>query len=310
MRQFWTREGEGRCAMSSRISQTLKIKLVPIAKLRLDPGNPRQISEEQLDALTRSLDEFGCVSPVVALRDGTVISGHQRIVATLRSGDDVIPVIYVDLSPEKARLLGLALNRISGDWDEKLLANLLKSLGEDPAIDLKLSGFGEDELRSHLKRLDAQAKSNLPECIDFDAAVRSAYEKPRVAPGETFQLGEHRLSCADATKVEDVTRLMAGAKATVAVTDPPYSVGLGHHGGQQPGQRRRCIENDDLAPEEWALFCQGFVRNLLDFTDGGIYCFMGSGQLPTLSRIFAEAGGHWSDFVVWDKGQFVIGRAP
>src|SRR5665811_355279 len=117
------------------------IELVPIDQLHPDPANPRRISEQELDALERSLREFGFVQPVLARRaDGVVIGGHQRLVAARRLGLTSVPVTYLDLGVEEARLLGLALNRISGEWDETLLARLLSDLGAVPELDLTLSG--------------------------------------------------------------------------------------------------------------------------------------------------------------------------
>jgi ParB/RepB/Spo0J family partition protein len=91
------------------------VEQVAIDSLRPDPANPRRIGEAELDSLTRSLRQFGFVQPVLARRqDGTVIGGHQRLVAARRLGLTTIPVIWLDLTIEQARLLGLALNRISG----------------------------------------------------------------------------------------------------------------------------------------------------------------------------------------------------
>ena len=60
----------------------LTVDEVPIDDLRPDPANPRRISEDELDALERSLRQFGFVQPVLARReDRTVIGGHQRLVA-------------------------------------------------------------------------------------------------------------------------------------------------------------------------------------------------------------------------------------
>jgi ParB/RepB/Spo0J family partition protein len=94
------------------------IELVPLGHLDPAPYNPRKISEQQLEALARSMKEFGVVDPVISNRDGTVIGGHQRIRAAERLGLSELPVIYVDLPKEKEKALNLALNRISGEWDE------------------------------------------------------------------------------------------------------------------------------------------------------------------------------------------------
>src|ERR1019366_10623195 len=133
------------------------IELVPIDQLHPDPATPRRISEEELDALERSLREFGFVQPVLARReDGIVIGGHQRLVAARRLGLTQVPVTWLDISVEQARLLGLALNKISGSFDDALLARLLADLATSPELDLSLSGFGDDEVKGLLKNLETR----------------------------------------------------------------------------------------------------------------------------------------------------------
>ena len=96
----------------------LVIEQVPIDSLHPDPANPRRISDEELDSLTRSLRQWGFVQPVLARReDRVVIGGHQRLVAARRLGMTEVPVLWLDTSIEQARLLNVALNRISGTWD-------------------------------------------------------------------------------------------------------------------------------------------------------------------------------------------------
>jgi ParB-like chromosome segregation protein Spo0J len=111
---------------------SLTVDDVPIDDLRPDSANPRRISEDELDALERSLRQFGFVQPVLARReDRTVIGGHQRLVAARRLGLTSVPVTWLGVSVEQARLLGLALNKISGSWDEQLLARRVTSWGRN-----------------------------------------------------------------------------------------------------------------------------------------------------------------------------------
>src|SRR2546423_13427994 len=101
---------------------SLQVVDVAIDELRPDPANPRKISDAELEALTRSLREFGFVQPVLARReDKTVVGGHQRLLAARRLGYKTVPVVYLDLTLEQARLLYLSLNKISGEWDQELL---------------------------------------------------------------------------------------------------------------------------------------------------------------------------------------------
>jgi DNA modification methylase len=289
---------------------SLIVEEIAIDLLRPDPANPRRIGESELDALERSLRKFGFVQPVLARRqDGTVIGGHQRLIAARRLGLTTVPVIWLDLSIEQSRLLGLALNRISGSWDEQLLARLLADLGSSPAIDLTLSGFGEDEVRELLRSLESREKRERVEYFDLEAALAESTRAPRTKPGQLWALGDHRLLVGDATRPQDVERILAGRRAGMVFTDPPYNVSLGDHGGAGRGARRRRIANDSLDRTEWETFVRGWARTLLAVTDGAIYICMSSKELPLVSRVLAEEGGHWSDTIIWAKDRFVLGRA-
>ena len=105
-----------------KTTQKIQVEQVSIGYLRPDPANPRRISDQELEALTRSIREFGLVDPIIARReDKTVIGGHQRLLAARRLGYKKVPVVFVDLSQEQARLLNIALNKISGSFDQELL---------------------------------------------------------------------------------------------------------------------------------------------------------------------------------------------
>src|SRR5664280_261841 len=213
--------------MTTTSLPSLTVEDVPIDALRPDPANPRHISEDELDALERSLRQFGFVQPVLARReDRTVIGGHQRLVAARRLGLTTIPVTWLDISVEQARLLGLALNKISGSWDEQLLARLLADLQSMPDLDLTLSGFGDDEVKDLLRNLETREKREHVESFDLDDALEEARRAPRTKSGDLWVLGDHRLLCGDATKAEDVARLLDGAEPRLLATDPPYGVSL------------------------------------------------------------------------------------
>ncbi len=289
---------------------TVEIENVDIDSLHPDPANPRRIGKEELEALTRSLREFGFVQPVVARKsDSVVIGGHQRLLAARKLGLTTVPVIFLDLSVEQSRLLNLALNRISGEWDQELLARMLAELKPVEDIDLSLSGFTEEELGKLLKSLDVREKRERVEAFDLDAALEAAQAAHVAQRGDLWRLGDHRLLCGDATDVGDVSRLLGETRASMAFTDPPYNVGLGDHGGRQRGSRRRRITNDALSPEAWEAFVRAWAQNLLQHVDGALYVCMSTKEWPLVSRVLEEAGGHWSDTIIWAKDRFVLGRA-
>lgn len=260
----------------------LAVEQVSIDRLRPDPANPRRISDEELESLTRSIGEFGFVQPIVARReDRIVIGGHQRLTAAVRLGITSVLVIWLDLPLEQARLLNLALNRISGEFDEQLLARLVADLEASIDVDLTLAGFGEDELTDLMCSLDAREKRERPETFDLDEALEAASRDRRTKASDLWQLGEHRLACGDATDAATLGRL------------------LGDHGGQGRGRQRRRIANDALDPVAWEDFVRGWAQTLIGSTAGALYVCMSSKEWPLVAGVLAEEGGHWSDTIIW-----------
>lgn len=291
-----------------RSDQPFTLEWVPIESLRPDPANPRQISERQLDDLTRSIGHHGLVLPILARReDRVVIGGHQRLVAARRLGQRTVPVILLDISVEEARLLNVALNRTGGAFDDALLAQLLRELSAS-AVDVTLTGFAEDEVRQLLSGLDATERRDQPETFDMETFEREQ-RVTKAAPGHVYIVGRHTIVCGDATTAEAYEAGLGGTPADAAVSDPPYNVAMGNHGGQARGARRRRIANDDLPPEQFEVFCRAWIEQLLRNVEGGIYLFTGSKELPRVARILDEYDAHWSDTIIWAKETFTLGRA-
>jgi DNA modification methylase len=277
------------------------IELVPLEHLDPAPYNPRKISDQQLDALARSMREFGVVDPVIANRDGTVIGGHQRIKAAERLGLSELPVIYVDLPKEKEKALNLALNRISGEWDEDLLDALLRDL-EILDVDLSLTGFTEEELAGILGHAAADDYPEDPGA-DLDRA-EELQAKWGTEPGQLWEVGRHLLLCGDATNAGDVERLLAGVRPHLMVTDPPYGVEY------DPAWRARTgvnlnpgklgkVTNDDRADwrEAWALF-PGEVA----------YVWHAGSHAGEVQESLRAAGFEVRAQIVWAKDRFALSR--
>ena len=287
----------------------LKIKQTPIDELRPDPANPRKIADVEMEALTRSLGAHGLVQPVVArLSDKTVVAGHQRLTAARRLGLTHVPVIYIDVSLEEGRLLNLALNRISGTWDQELLSRLVADLEQIPDIDLSLSGFDEDEIAKLMKSLDARDKRDREESFDLDAAWQSAKAGPGVQRGDVWRLGDSRIMCGDSTSEADVGRLVAGETARLMVTDPPYGVAYEVDGKNPKFKKRRGpIANDDLGADQARFWTDAFRHWPLE---GDAYIFGPSGPLIfQLAAALTAAGIDPRQLLIWVKDRLVLGRS-
>ena len=294
------------------MTPNLAITQVPIDDLVPDPANPRHMDEAELESLTRSVQQFGFVDPVIARReDLRVIGGDKRLLVGRRLGITTVPVIFVDLSDEQADLLNLALNKISGDRDEGLLAQQLAKL--KPKADLDLNPVW---VRRGRHPAAAQEPGDTRQARP-GGAIRPG-SGPGPGHGERASRPAQRSlaargappalwGCHQPGRRRPAARRRPGPDG---LHRPPYNVGYGDHGGQQRGQPKRKLQNDALAPADWAVFCAGWVGNLATSVDGAIYCCMNTREWPVVTRLLAEAGVHWSDTLVWMKDRFVLGRAP
>ena len=126
--------------------------------LKPNPANPNRHSAHQIQLLASIIQEQGWRNPItLSKRSGLIVRGHGRLEAALLIGCDVVPVDEQDYATEAEELADLlADNRLAelAELDEDELKRLLKSIQEsDPAFDLELTGFAEDEIR---KLFDAE----------------------------------------------------------------------------------------------------------------------------------------------------------
>jgi len=261
------------------------------------------MSERDLESLTRSITEFGLVDPIVARReDKKVIGGHQRLRAALKLGMPLVPVVFIEMSEEKSKLLNIALNQISGEFDTEMLARLLSDLElstED--LDLTISGLDDDDLSTLLGSLKTREKRQRPESFDFAVALEATKASSRVSVGELWTLGDHKLLVGDATDSADVEKVLEGQPADLLFTDPPYNVDY-----EKAGKK---IKNDSLSESEWAAFTDSWIGAFSGLIKGAMYICMSSKELPTLCNTLGDAGFHWSTTIIWSKDNFTLGRS-
>lgn len=208
----------------------MQIKKAPVKDLVSPEWNPRQITTEELEKLKTSLEEFGYIEPIIVNDvNNHVVGGNQRLRALIALGYDEVDCVYVhieDINKEKA--CNVALNKISGDWDEDKLRVVLEDIELSP-IDIKLTGFDELEL--------TELEVKEPITVHEDDFIIEDEEdmEVNVKEGDLFKLGEHYLLCGDSTNAEDIERLMRGNKADLVFTDPPYNMEVNEGKGQWVG---------------------------------------------------------------------------
>ena len=138
----------------------------------------------------------------------------MRVDAARQLGWTEFPVVRVDLDDAQARLLNLALNRIHGEWDEAMLAEMLAGLRDEDA-DLLLSGFDTSEIDRLLASVDGPGGDTEP---------MEPPAEPVTQLGDLIVLGEHRLLCGDSSDPLALDRVSADVTVGCVLTDPPYGI--------------------------------------------------------------------------------------
>jgi ParB family chromosome partitioning protein len=118
----------------------MKITNIAIEEIKPADYNPRTIDSGVMERLVENLREFGLVDPLIINADMTLIGGHQRLKALKTLGHDHAPCVVLNLDKNREKLLNVALNKISGEFDKDGLRSLLTSL-DDSLLDLSLTGF-------------------------------------------------------------------------------------------------------------------------------------------------------------------------
>jgi hypothetical protein len=210
------------------------VREVPLERLRLWARNPRRITAARLEDLQRALlDDPGMLwaRPLIALPDGTVIAGNQRLRAALALGWDSIPVFVLDADPERVRLVALRDNNAWGDWDEPSLAELLDELGQG-GLDLALTGFEGRDIDRIL--------AGLGQGEDPDQLPPLPAGRPESKPGEIYEFGAHLLLCGDSTDADEIARVAAAGTAACLLSPRPF--GASHHAARRARISGACTD--------------------------------------------------------------------
>ena len=280
---------------------TMEIKELPLKELKPAAYNPRKKlkkGDKEYEKIKQSLLKFGYVDPIIVNEDLTVIGGHQRLTVLKDLDYETAKCVIVDLPKEDEKALNIALNKITGQWDEALLADLLLDLQESD-FNLDLTGFEPPEIDDILSNVHDKELSE----DEFD--MEEELKKPTLSRhGDIWQLGKHRVICGDSTKAETYKQLLDDRKANLVVTDPPYNVDVEETAGK--------ILNDNMSDGDFYQFLLSMftqVENHME-DDASIYVFHADTEGLNFRKAFKDAGFYLSGCCIWKKNSLVLGRSP
>jgi len=278
--------------------QQLTIQNIKISELKPAPYNPRRWDKSAIEQLTKSIQRFGLVDPLVVNgspeRLNVVIGGHFRLKVAKDMGMQEVPVVYVHIPDiEREQELNLRLNKAQGAWDWDLLA-------EFDEILLTNVGFTSEDLDTIF-----DIDNDHPEIFDLQHELdKLNITEIKAKKGDVYQLGESRLMVGDSTDDKDFKKLMNGSKAEMCCTDPPYILDYlragKRHGKPTEGfgakKNRRYLETDVL-PDN---FTELWMKNVADSAkpDFSIICYENWKNIPI---IWEEMAKHWKikNMIVW-----------
>ena len=257
--------------------------------MQFDPANVRKHGEKNLGAIKSSLLRFGQQKPIVVDAKGIVRAGNGTLAALKALGWKEVRIVRSTLEGSEATAYAIADNRTAelADWDDDALSQTLAALQiEDEDLALA-TGFDASDIDALLAPTDVE-EDEVPE-PPVDPITKS---------GDLWILGDHRVMCGDSTKAEDVERLMAGAKADLCFTSPPY------------GQQRDYTKEGKEKCQDWDDLMRGVFANLPMKEVGQVLVNLGmihrdSEWLPYWDKWIAwmrEQGWRRFGWYVWDQG--------
>ena len=277
-----------------QIADDLTTLAYPIEKLKHLDGNPRK---GNVEAVKKSYEKFGQRKPIVATKDGEVISGNHQLAAAKELGWNKIAVVFTNDDELTAKAFALADNRTAdlGTYDDDLLADMLGSVSSDLEM-LEATSFTEKDLFNLIGNTNTN-KDEIPEVI----------KNPKVKKGQKYKLGNHYLMCGDSTNSEEVNFLLNDANIEMTFIDPPYNALESWHKDKTKSESRlnptRWFENDDF--KDWNEY-ETFLANSFNNIKGHSYYICCDYRI--YDRIVKLLTLPLKHCIVWKKNVWGLGK--
>lgn len=269
----------------------MDIKELKLSEIKPYEKNPRK-NDNAVKYVAESIKEFGFKVPLVIDRNGVIVAGHTRYKAAKQLKMKTVPCLVADdLTDEQVRAFRLADNKVAeqAEWDVDLLDEELADILD---IDMGMFGFLND--------IDDKTE----EATEDDYEINPP-EEPKAKLGEIYQLGRHRLMCGDSTILNDVEKLMGGARADMLLTDPPYNV---NYEGKTKDKLK--IQNDKMQNDNFRQFLTDAFLNADTVMKPGavFYIWHADSEGYNFRGACFDVGWKVRQCLIWNKNSMVMGR--
>ena len=297
---------ENSCNTQDTQEGNLVVQYIAPTEIKPYKSNPKQHCEKQVTQIINSIKEFKFNNPILIDENNEIIAGHGRLLAANHLGMAEVPVIrLVHLTAPQKRAYRIADNKLTenGQWDIDMLKLELSELEKlNLDFNLDITGFDNIEIDNILNPTQADEKLNNIPFIEEKEIVSKL--------GDIWQLGEHRIICADALKQESYSALMGEEKADMVFTDPPYNVKIeGHVCGKGVNKHKEfAMASGELTENEFAKFLSQNFGLLKAFsTEGSLHYICMDwrhvNEISTAGKIYDD----FKNICVWNKNNAGMG---
>lgn len=237
------------------------------------PRNPRTHSDKQLAKLKASIQEFGFTVPVLTDEAGVILRGHGCVEAAKELGLATIPTRVISgFTNAQKRAYVIADNKLSelSAFDQDLLKAEMELLIQEE-FDIEVTGFSTAETDIMIYGTEASG-SNDPDNLQEEDIPREVVSRH----GDLWQLGNHRLLCANALETDSYNAVMQGAQAQMVITDPPYNVPINGHvcGSGKVKHKAFAMASGEMSPDQFTAFLSLVFSHLHAFAQAGAINFV------------------------------------
>lgn len=257
--------------------------------------------------LEKSILEYGFTNPVIALKESKeIVAGHARVEASKNIGLTEVPVIYLDMTREKAIAYCIADNKIAldSDWDFEKLIALAEHIRP-----IELTGFTKEEM----DQIFADHYKEKVGKVEPDYVPEVEPEIPFVKRGDVWICPDgdraHRVMCGDSTDQKDLETFIGKRTIGMVFTDPPYNVNYVPEARPIGGRARSKNKLGGIMGDKGDFDVVGWLNVVEQYLrQGAFYICSGTLDAPKIQQWITKKSGREPTIIVWAKNNFSIGR--
>jgi DNA modification methylase len=237
----------------------IKIK---ISDLVFDENNPNQMTQQQMAALRKAMERYGFLQPIIIDQNNKIADGEHRALIYKENNKLEIPAYRFIFEDDTERiLLRQTMNKLHGEHHPVLDASEIFRLYQANKLpDLsKLIAKKENILKDFMLTYKPELPLGHENDQELDKLIDEQLKKkiPDTNLGDIYQLGNHRLICADCSDKRSLNRIIEDKKIKLVFTDPPYGIGYQYN------------EYQDKEGISYTDFCRSWfptIRNIAPLT--------------------------------------------